>query len=136
MLKPINKTSTAVFAKIIEMVEATDRKYMQIDNSSGSFMAVSAERLYETEVEGHEAVVYSLAHYYKQNGDLVPDPDMTFLLLNGSIFPLTYQDGRRYDEAVRIKGGKISYFKSQYASLLSFSNMWLRNIKFQQNIKP
>ena len=37
--------------------------------------------------------IFSLAHYYEQNGDLVCDPDVTFLVAD-QVHPLTFeQDG-------------------------------------------
>lgn len=37
-------------------------------------MAVSVDHLYDCE----SGSIFSVSHYYEQNGDLVPDADMTF----------------------------------------------------------
>ena len=46
--------------------------------------------------------VYSFSHYYKQNGDMCPDPDMTFLVETQNtqiIIPATYQDSYSYKDS-------------------------------------
>ena len=100
------------------------------DNAKGVYMRLSVDRL--------AANIFSLAHYFEQNGDLVPDPDMTFLKgTDGHWYPLTFQDARRYDEAiVSIRGGlPEKYSPRLYASILSFATTWLRNIESQQGLR-
>jgi hypothetical protein len=41
-------------------------------------------------LEKHEPHVFSLSHYYVQNGDLMSDPDVTFIIFGGSNNCLIY----------------------------------------------
>jgi hypothetical protein len=65
--------------------------HLKLDNSNNIFMPVHMERLYKSPV----GYVYSIAHYGKQNGDLMKDPDIEFLALrDGNIIPLTFAVAR------------------------------------------
>ena len=72
----------------------------------------------------------AMAHYYQQNGDMVPDPDMEI-----AVYPdrkmaeaLRYQDSFGYRE-VYPEEGKV-YPKAK-TELNQFLNQWLNNIKMQ-----
>ena len=90
---------------------------------ASGFMDLGVDRLYADE----ESVTIALSHYFKQNGDMVPDPDMEV-----RIFPemkmaeaLTYQDSFGYQQVyptptqVNLKAKK---------DLNVFLNQWLSNI--------
>jgi hypothetical protein len=75
---------------------------------------------------------YSIAHYYKQNGDLMRDPEMTV-----RIFPdlkmveaLTYQmDCFGTYQEVYLEAGK--YYPQLKKELNKFLGQWLTNLKNQ-----
>ena len=66
------------------------------NNPSESIMAIHVEMI-STNSQGP---VYSIAHYYEQEGDLMRDPDMTFLKgADGEYYPLTFrQDSLGIDQ--------------------------------------
>lgn len=75
-------------------------------------------------------ITISMSHYYEQNGDLVPDPDMEI-----AVYPsrkmaeaLRYQDSFAYRE-VYPEEGKV-YPKAK-KELNQFLNRWLNNLKMQ-----
>ncbi len=95
--------------------------YMKFE--AHGFMDLGVDRLYADE----ELVTIALSHYFKQNGDMVPDPDMEV-----RIYPemkmaeaLTYQDSFGYQQVyptssqVNLKAKK---------DLNIFLNQWLSNI--------
>lgn len=72
----------------------------------------------------------AMTHYYEQNGDLVPDPDMKI-----AIYPsrkmaeaLTYQDSFCYQE-VYPEPNKVNL--KVKTELNRFLNTWLNNLKLQ-----
>lgn len=72
----------------------------------------------------------AMAHYYKQNGDMVPDPDMEI-----AIYPdrkmaeaLSYQDSFGYRQVYPEPGMVNPKAKSE---LNQFLNQWLNNINMQ-----
>jgi len=72
----------------------------------------------------------ALAHYYKQNGDSVPDPDMRIWLdlEKRMAYPMSFQNSITYraciDENDRVRTQEL-----QQQSV--FLSQWLRNLKSQ-----
>jgi hypothetical protein len=80
-MKSLNKTASLTFAKLITQMGQAD--YLKLDRGGSAIMALSIEKLVpEVDFAGTNATIYSLSHYFEQNGDLVPDPDMTFAVIN------------------------------------------------------
>lgn len=136
-MKALNHRATLIFKTLISSLK---EGYVKIDNASGTFMPVSFERL-ET-VSGLMGVnmdLYSLAHYYEQNGDLIADPEMTFFVYdndkNFMVFPASYrQDGLGiYQESI-FNNGSWKVSPKMQTDHTVFANMWLNNIKNQQNV--
>lgn len=72
----------------------------------------------------------AIAHYYKQNGDMVPDPDMEI-----AVYPdrklaeaLSYRDAYGYRQVYPEPGMVSPKAKTE---LNQFLNQWLNNIKMQ-----
>lgn len=96
--------------------------------TGGAFMAVHVERIGDR--------TYSVAHYYRQNGDMVCDPDVTFLKAEtGKWLPMTFeQGGVCHRTAVELDdaGKPASYRPDELRSLVEFCNLWMANIREQQ----
>ncbi|MCL4473067.1 MAG: DUF1249 domain-containing protein [Actinobacteria bacterium] len=87
------------------------------------FMELNVDLLHEDE----ESVTIALSHYFKQNGDMIPDPDMEV-----RIYPemkmaeaLTYQDSFGYREVY--PAPSQVYLKAK-KDLNVFLNQWLSYI--------
>ncbi|MFA5801549.1 MAG: DUF1249 domain-containing protein [Thermoleophilia bacterium] len=98
--------------------------YMKLE--AHGFMDLGVDKLYGDE----ESVTIALSHYYKQNGDMVPDPDMEV-----RIYPerkmaeaLTYQDSFGY-RVVYPKPGFVNPKAKREMNV--FLNQWLSNILAQ-----
>jgi len=110
-------------------------RHRVIDNAKGAYMAVHVEKLRLTE----QGTLFSVTHYYEQNGDLMRDPDMEFLKVGDDYYP-TYmrQDGGgAYEREAVVYGedGKIErYYPRMQADLAFFANQWMKNIKEQQKL--
>ena len=106
----------------------------KIDNTNGTFMPVHIERLNKCKL----GQIFSVAHYFEQNGDLMRDPDMGFIKGgDGEYYPISFwQDSPLIrDEVATWKDGEIvAYREKQQASLVTFANTWMRNIKEQQGL--
>ncbi len=140
-MKTLNQASTKIFNLIVDgLKEPGDHK--KLDNAPGAFMALSVELI----DQWPEGSIISLAHYYEQNGDLMRDPDMTFLISNGSkfiaglVFPASYrQDGLGIDQQSLFYEDNngihsLRICKHWQADHAAFANVWMRNIKEQQGI--
>jgi len=136
-MRTINKRAAVVFNSMIKRLD--QKSSIKIDNSRGAFMPVHLEKI-ETDVNlaGRPVDIYSLSHYYEQNGDLIPDPDMTFAVSkvdSAYIWPLTIQNQFGYKRGIyRAENGAWKINASEQADQAVFAGMWLKNIKQQQDL--
>lgn len=157
-LKSLNKASTKIFKDLISGLEprnfdGTSQSHRRIGGEIGggqTYMPVCVECINENTW----GQVFSIAHYYKQNSDLMADPDMEFLVEIdgegiGGVYPLTFYQaslGQRdvgawfeVSNGEEISNGAHSgdlqlhsrYYKQ--LSLAKFANQWMKNIKVQQS---
>ena len=136
-MKTLNKTATITFCKIIALLD--HRTHFKLDRSGNTFMPLSVEKLRsDVHFAGETVSIYSLSHYYEQNGDLVPDPDMTFAVVQpvekALIIPLTFQNAFYYTEAIFLENNTWRIHPAQQRDLADFANNWLKNIKWQQDL--
>ena len=135
-MRNLNPNSTKVFNKLIDGLSELGQS-KKIDNTGGVFMLVSVEFIHENE-HGKQ---YSITHYYELNGDLMSDPDMTFLLsaVDNHVYPLTFrQDGFppvEHIAAMAIDGEPLYQQEKQQKNITAFANMWMQNIQVQQGLE-
>ena len=108
--------------------------HCRIENNP-AFMPVCVERISETAF----GPIFSVVHYYEQNGDLMRDPEMTFLRLpDGRYSPLSYrQDGLGlYQESVILgeNGNPEKFIPAMQRDHALFAGQWMQNIKDQQGL--
>lgn len=133
-MKHLNKRATRVMDVLTRQLPQVGHSQV-IDNAPGAFMAVHVERVAAKEA----GPIFSVTHYYKQNGDLMRDPDMEFLRgADGEYYPISlWQDGAPTvrHEAVEWAGDTIrGYRRRMQADLAAFADQWLANIAAQQDI--
>ena len=133
-MKAINKTAKKVMDHLIEGVDIDADDSKKIDNTKGVFMVVHIECVGKCNL----GQIYSVAHYYEQNGDLMRDPDMQFIKGgDGEYYPISFwQDAPTIrDEPVKwVDGDIVSYNEKRQAGLVTFANTWMKNIKEQQGL--
>ena len=137
-MKPLSKKAEAIFNKLTEgLTKVGDHK--KIDNANGSFMAVCVEIIDETKA----GKIVSVAHYFEQNGDLMRDPDCTFLISDGTftgeagVFPISFrQDNMGIDqEAATVQeDGHILMHPNMQRDISTFCCQWMKNIQEQQDL--
>ena len=101
---------------------------------SSAIMAVNVECIGEIEGLG---LLYSVAHYYEQFGDLMRDPDMVFIKLsNGRYYPTEYrQDGTGIHQAsIEFEGSVMMVRPKMQKDHAIFAGSWMRTIKQQQGL--
>lgn len=128
MMKPISKAAQKFLDTLVAGLEPGSSK--KIDNAPGEYMALCVERLTEDR--------FSLAHYFEQNGDLVPDPDMELWRApNGRVYPVNITQsfgGFRRVLTFGDDGKPASFSPRGQRELASFAALWFRNIKLQQRL--
>ncbi len=107
----------------------------RIGDGSNGYMPLSIECI---EICSH-GLIYSLAHYSEQNGDLMRDPELTFLHNNdGEILPLSYRNDFVGVDQIAVEMLEHSGWKVNaklQRELMLFSTDWLRNISQQQDLE-
>lgn len=121
-IAPLNKAANQVLDLLTKDLQFGQARKLVRD----SYMDVCVQDLGDNKV--------SVAHYFKQNGDMVPDPDMVFLKIPhlGVWVSVSYQDAYKYNEAVVVKDGKADgIYPRKCKEMKSFADMWMKNIKEQ-----
>jgi hypothetical protein len=143
VMRKLCPTATRVFLHLVEGLDAGGAR--TIDNAAGAFMAVSVDCLRRARVNdeaGDVAAVYAVAHRFESNGDLVPDPDVEFLVvqdpLGSAVYPTAIDHPppfgyRRYVE-FGSDGLPDAINRRGQADLAAFCDAWMRNIRQQQGL--
>ena len=138
-LRPLGKAATKVFRALMGGLSVGCAR--KIDNAHGSFMAVSVDYL---QGDSRHGALYAVAHRYEVNGDLVPDPDVEFYVVDDPLRP-----GEQFVYPTAIDHGPVGYYRYVHfdsvghlarasirgqAGLARFCDDWMRNIAAQQRL--
>ena len=130
-IQPLSKSALAVFHVLTEGITAIGDHH-KFDNGGSSIMPACVEAVGKTP---QGALIISVAHYYEQNGDLMADPEVTFVVARDDyVFPISFkQDNLGIDrEYVRWEGEQVFWNLAAQNDLARFCTSWMRNIKEQQ----
>jgi len=134
-MKCLNKQSRVVMDKLIEGL-TEENSHKKIDNTQKAFMPVVVELLRDCEL----GKIYSVTHYYEQNGDAMRDPDMEFIKAKDeNYYPIYFRQdgvpGLEQEVLIYNDQGRIAQYRPKLMNdLAKFGNMWMRNIKEQQGL--
>ncbi|MCP3929331.1 MAG: hypothetical protein GY705_09550 [Bacteroidetes bacterium] len=137
-MKELSKSSTQIFLAIISLLN--EEGNIQISNED-TYMPLFVEKINVlNEGTEEELQEISLAHYGKQNGDLMADPEMIFIYRPASeavipfYFKQDYMGFEEYSLQFDEKGEVIGCLDAIQEGQADFAEMWLENIKEQQNL--
>lgn len=156
-MKRISKTAARTLEQLVKMAKATGRNYDKIDANGpeSGIMPVTVEWVNTYPAQdgrmGYE--LWSVAHYYTQNGDAMRDPEIVYAIpvdSRGLHFDFAFpqemtQDGlagmgrigaamsyRRLVEFGR-DGQPAKYYPRAQRDAATFTTTWMRNIREQQS---
>ena len=130
----LNEEATKILNVLTDGVKWDSVK--KIDNPDGSFMAVHVEKVIDYDLDD----LFSVGHYYVQNGDLMSDPQVVFWKKDGNFFPLSFRnDGMGYFQEVvneidPIKRVVTKFYSGRLKDQVEFCNTWMINICDQQEL--
>jgi hypothetical protein len=145
-MRKLNERATKVFVALVEGLRTGDAR--KLDNCPGTFMAVSVDYLVGEEhrtASGPPWALYAVAHHYLTNGDLVPDPDVEFYVVDDperpgekAVYPIAIDHGplgyHRYADVERT--GQLANVRPRgQADLTRFCDVWMKNIAAQQRLE-
>ena len=132
-MKPINQRAKKVMDVLTEGIDNIG-DHKKIDNTEGTFMPVVIDCIGGC----NYGLIYSIAHYHSQAGDLICDPDMVFIKaeMDGNYYPVSFEQGGVIrKEAIIIKDGKVTgIWEHEQCMQKNFANMWMENIRQQQGL--
>jgi Domain of unknown function (DUF6908) len=145
-MQKLNDRATRIFISLVDGLRVGDAK--KVDNARGAFMAVSVDFLVGEEVQtasGPSWALYAVAHHYFANGDLIPEPDVEFYVIDDpaqpgakAIYPIAIDHGPLgYHRYAQLEGaGHISCVLPRgQADLARFCDVWMKNIAAQQRLE-
>lgn len=127
-MKTLNKTASKILDTLTQGLDKPG-DHRKLDTAPDAFMSVSVECIWHN--------LYSVAHYYLQNGDLVPDPDIVFWRrpVDGGWIAVSLKNCFGISEGVRFTDGQPTHIrKSNQREIALFANKWMVNIKRQQDL--
>jgi hypothetical protein len=131
-VRAISKQAASILARLVDGLDEPGQS-KKLDNARGAFMAVAVECIGPR--------VFSVAHYFEQHGDLVPDPEMTFWRDGfGDFYPLSITHGALgiHRECLPLDGNGRPVLERlrprEQADQASFAAGWMRNIRAQQGV--
>ncbi len=140
-MKKLNEAATRLFCQLLQKLN--NEEYLKL--TVKEFMPLCIEKIgSDIGTDEGNATLYSLSHYYEQNGDLLRDPEVTFIVIDNRshpkdytniiIYPASYRQDNvgMNDESIRIEGNRItSFIKTWQYEHCHFATQWLKNIKQQ-----
>lgn len=126
-MKKINKNASKILDTLTAGLGPGDGR--KVDNANGRYMAVHVNNL--------GGSLFSVAHYFVQNGDMMADPDVVFFRGDdGSWFPVeTTMHALGYFRRFVVldrHGMPERIDRAGQRDLATFCGTWLQNIKEQQ----
>lgn len=132
--KNIGIQATNIFNKIIKLAQSNKHNCINIDTTDGTFMPLSVEKIFTDALGEH----WSFTHYGEQNGDLMRDPEVIFILQKetGRVIPSYFRSDYLGKENyyVWLENGKPYFHPQPQKDLTQFCNDWLIQINQQQDL--
>ena len=134
-MKYLNKKAKKIMDKLVDGL-TEEGGHKKIDNAGPTFMPVVVELLRDCEL----GKIYSVTHYYEQNGDAMRDPDMEFIKAKDeNYYPIYFRQdgvpGLEQEVLIYNDNGQIAQYRPKLMNdLARFGNTWMQNIKEQQGI--
>ncbi len=131
-MKQLSKESTNILTQMIGQMKGW---CIKMDNSDGTYLPVFISLNYEDS----DSKIFVVGHYYSEEGEIMAEPEMHFLYDEraGSFFPIYYrQDSLDVEQnsIIIVDGLILKVNMALQVDHTDFANLWLLNIKNQQNL--
>jgi hypothetical protein len=127
-LQTVSRTAAAVLDALTEGLDVGGSR--KVDRGT-AFVPVCVEYLEQRSI----GPLFSIAHYFEENGDLVPDPDVVFVRAAAGWAPISFQNLLAYRVALTFhEDGMVEVDAHEQRDLVHFCEQWMRNIAVQQGL--
>ena len=112
--------------RVVDLDAVCENRFDAAKSKVAGFMDLNFDYLYGNELSARIA----LNHYYRQNGDMIPDPDMEILVRfdREEAEALTFQDVYGFST---VEAGSPEGRRNASARINSFLAFWLDNLHHQ-----
>lgn len=123
-------------------------KQTYIRLTADGFLPLVLEQIGDVSTPYGQGKLYSLAHYYQEQGDPMRDPEMVFIVVDNrqepadydliGIFPQLFRQDNigAYEESVCLEDDRVTTFKPVWQrDQAAFASQWLKNIQQQEFLK-
>lgn len=120
------------FQITIERLLKKFNKLNQFKNSNEFYLKLKNSPYMDLVIERQGEIVL-VGHYRIQNGDLISDPVLAFIILDsGSWFPLRIEQVFGDTEVAHYQAdGRLTWHKTRYRNFVSFAALFANNIVHQ-----
>lgn len=138
-MESLNKNAKELFCKVIDTLKGKQSLKL---HAKDCFPLVIEQIGDNIETEFGKGSLYSLCQYYEQNGDLMQDPEMCFLMVDNRadksealeqvyVFPYMYQLARLciYECSIVIHDKIVLVNTAMQAKHKQLAQLWLQEIK-------
>jgi hypothetical protein len=139
-MKKLSIEATRIFCRLLKRMG----KQTYIRLTAKEFLPLVLEQIGEVSTFYGPGKLYSLAHYYEQEGDLMRDPEMVFIVVDNrkgttdydpmAIYPQLFRQDNigAYEESVCLENDRATTFKPLWQKDQAiFASQWLKNIQQQ-----
>jgi hypothetical protein len=128
-LRTLSPTAAAVMHVLTDGLEIGESR--KLDRGDG-YQPVHVECLHCSGLGVH----FSVAHYFSQADDLVPDPAVTVVRrADGTWSPVSFHNSIAYRVAIHFHdNGTIEVDEKEQRELVAFCQGWMNNIREQQRL--
>ena len=117
----------------IEKILTAHRQFTAFSESEDYAVKITSEGFMPLSIEKHGKQI-TVTHYFEQNGDLVPDPDMEFVDFGGEDWlpvAIQHSTGLYCKAAEQAASGNWLISQRAMCDLKSFARIWARNLMVQ-----
>ena len=120
----ISLRGSKTFKKNIEKIVGDLNKLESTKINNLPYMRFTCEFLSEDKY----GKTFAMGHYYESNGDLVADPDISFLLTpEGEIYPQSFQNSIMYRDGY-YNAAEQTWKAKPCKDLMMFMSQWSKNL--------
>lgn len=119
-----------VFQRNFTLLNEVTGGLLKFISSPTGYLKLKSQGYMDLVIERLGADEISITHYYEQNGDLVPSPDMQIKISfdDETVEAITFQNSLVYWQVYSESSAVNEKYKKE---LNSFLSLWLRNLKAQ-----
>jgi hypothetical protein len=121
---------------MMQLIKRVEKLHGKDFSKSGEYIKLKSKGFMDLNIENIGQNLIAISHYYEENGDLIPDPDVQIWIApDGNYYPIAYQNNFGYRRYAELENNNTSWSRADLrgqAELASFCNQWSTNLRNQE----